>query len=238
MDLDELIRTELTAQAERAPDADAVLAGVPARARARRQRRLLGGAAAAAILAAAVPAVALRPGPDSPPAAGGVIERCLADAAERPATLRGGRVLVTFGDRDGRLVWIGGDGFDMYCPVGRDGLPTGFTYLDRKPAGVPAARGYLAAGPAVELAMGSNSAPDHDGPWPSAAADAAGRVSREVRRVVLRWTGAPPVRAALDGPYFLGRVTVTGPYARLDSLPEVSAYDGTGRLLGRVAGQR
>lgn len=62
MDLDELIRTELTAQAGRAPDARAVLAGVPARARTRRHRRVaaVAAAAAAAVLAAAVPYAALR----------------------------------------------------------------------------------------------------------------------------------------------------------------------------------
>ena len=62
MDLDELIRTELTAQAGRAPDARAVLAGVPARARTRRHRRVaaVAAAAAAAVRAAAAPYAALR----------------------------------------------------------------------------------------------------------------------------------------------------------------------------------
>lgn len=56
MDLDELIRASLREQAGRAPDADAVLAGVPARARARRRRRIAVPAVAVlAVLAAAVP---------------------------------------------------------------------------------------------------------------------------------------------------------------------------------------
>ena len=194
MDLDELIRTELAAQADRAPDAEAVLAGVPARARARRRRRVL-LAAAGAVLAVAVPAVALRPGPDPAPAAsapaGGLIERCLASVPERPATLRAGRVLVTFADRDGRLVWISADGYDLRCPVGRDGRPAGLTVLERHHAGVPVPRGYLPAGTAVALTAGSYGTPDHDGSWPAAAADVAGRVSPQVRRVVVRWTGAP-----------------------------------------------
>jgi hypothetical protein len=61
VDLDELIRTELTAQASHAPDPASVLAGVPARARARRHRRIaVAAAAAAVVLATALPYAAVR----------------------------------------------------------------------------------------------------------------------------------------------------------------------------------
>jgi hypothetical protein len=54
MDLDDLIRTELTDQASYAPDPHAVLAGVPARARARRHRLVAAAAVAAVAVALAV----------------------------------------------------------------------------------------------------------------------------------------------------------------------------------------
>jgi hypothetical protein len=88
MDLDDLIRTELTAQAERAPDAGPVLAGARVRHRARRRNRLVAtGAAVAAVLAIAVPYATLdRPGPGGPTVAGSPTPTAPTPTSPPPAT--------------------------------------------------------------------------------------------------------------------------------------------------------
>lgn len=239
MDLDQLIRAEFSAQAERAPDAAAVLAGVPARARARRQRRaVLGAVAAAALLAAAVPVTALRPDPappttHQPPSDADVLRSCLGRAPallDRPPTQ--GRVLVTLADDRGYAAWVGGGDYDLPdCMFDRSGAPAGGPATKLYPRGVRPPRGYLPDGTPYALQDGGVG----DGGRSYTTAYASGRVSRQVRRLVIRWPRLPPAEAVLDGPYFLARVSVDGVLWRPADRPEsVTAYDGAGRVLGRT----
>lgn len=133
MDLDDLIRTELTAQAERAPDARAVLAGIPARARSRRRRHLaaVAGAAAAAVLAAAVPYAVLRADPAPPAAPQPSISVPLSWAPTwKPAGLRetirsvnGNRMEGRFATGPGPVIsWSVGDGSDLRTVLEGPGL--------------------------------------------------------------------------------------------------------------------
>jgi len=252
MDLDELIRAELAAQAERAPDAAAVLAGVPARAHARRRTRAALTAAAtaataAAVLAATVPYAVLHAGPATPatgPAPGrtvlsdrALLERCLPPGtADRART----RVLVTHADERGYLAWLGGPTTDRYCAVGWDGTvdrrASGGESSHERPADAP--RGWRPAGTGAQRRCASGSMLETDPATRRRLVGemACGLVSREVGRVVVRWDGAPAVDATLAGPYWLARVTVEGRDAVLAGEPTVEAYDARGRLLSRVAG--
>ena len=238
MDLDQLIRAELTAQAEAAPDAAAVLAGVPARARARARRRLVAGAVAVAV-AAAVPVAALRPGPAGdaarPPARSmlpeaEIVASCLrrAPALSERSAAAPGRVLAVFADRRGYLAWVGGRNYDLPdCLFGWDGIAAGGP-ATKVYATEPPPRGYLPDRTPYAVHDGGVG----DGGRDHTTAYATGRVSRQVRRLVLRWPGFPPVEAVLAGPYFAGRATADG-LVRVpgDGAPAVTAYDAAGRVL-------
>jgi hypothetical protein len=267
VDLDELIHTELAAQADRAPDAAAVLAGVPARARARRRTRLaLGGAAAAAVLAAGIPYAALRgdpaaPAPPPPPSAAEriglpervVVDRCRsvvapayasyppppgAPSPSAPPRLEGGRVLAVHRDERGYLVWVAGPGFDWHCAFRPDSALDADETRDRNPGGpiFSRPRDYLPAGTGAQLEVQSDGGAltkNRAGQWLISVA-ASGLVSPGVRRVLVRWTGAPPVAATVEGPYWVVRVTIVLPrVSGPGPNPRVDAYDGAGRLVKR-----
>lgn len=264
MDLDDLIRTELTAQAEHAPDAGTVLAGARERHRVRRRNRLIAAvSAAAAVLAIAIPYATLgRPGtpntagtrtpaPTPTPTAltsyqGHRIASDTEIAARCLPGHPGAEVVTVFADQYGWSAYVADAKarvYNGYCPYTWSGKTAFPPTIQDAP---PVSGGYLPAGqlvsPASTGALFTDINVIRDGVNPGAhptgyawLVTADGRVSPEVRRLVLRW-GHYSAEVPIHGPYWMGRIVI--PLATPTGNPDpkatfrVDAFDAAGRLLG------
>ena len=248
MDLDELIRSELTAQAARAPDPTAVLAGARTRGQdGRRRRTVVGAAAAAAVLAAGIPYAALRGGDDPAGSAPArtmlpdveLIDRCAARApayVHHQVTKAELRVLARTADERGYSVWVGNSTWSVAdCAfrwdggddgVGGDLLRDGTMSL-----------GYLPDRAVVELDRQlADAYPVLPDVRPAGAyLLVRGQVARGVTRVVVRAPGHPPVDATLSGPFWIARV-LGGVYRGRNHSVVIEAYDQYGGELKTIAG--
>jgi hypothetical protein len=249
MDLDHLIRSELSAQAEHAPDAGTVLAGARERHRVRRRNRLVAAvSAAAAVLAIAVPYATLgRPGtPDTAgtrtpaptpaptaltsyqghpiPSDAEIAARCLPGHP-------GAEVVTVFADQYGWSAYVADRTarvYNEYCPYTWSGKTAFPPTIQNAP---PVTGGYLPAGQLVKTDGDASSFTDidviRDGVNPGAHPTgyawlvvADGRVSPEVRRLVLHWS-TYSADVPIYGPYWMGRVVI--PLATPTGNPDQSA---------------
>lgn len=237
MDLDELIRSELTAQAARAADPTAVLAGVADRRGARRRRRRTVTAGIAVIAAVAVPYGLVRASDSfrlgtstAAGTAGTATPAVLSDAElvrdcmERaPAGPGEGQLLVRLTDRRGVVAWIGVGRWDIpACAFAPAGRPSGTPGAAKGPQ---PARGYLPAGSPAQVDYAQYGVSGRPGAGENTAT-AAGRVPPGARRVVVRWSGLPPATVTPTGPYWLAR---SWGVIEAPGDPVATAYDAAGK---------
>lgn len=231
---------DLPPAARDAARARTVAAVTPPAAPARRWIPLAAAAGLAAVVAASAVAVAAyRSDPAPTPAAtasptGPSRARLLAECARytrldalarRLGDTSPTQVRAVWQDRYGYQLSIGSAKMLAVCSFAPDGTPL-------PGAGSSGAySGYLdRPGEAIVVGMYGTA---------SAARDrlgyfVTGRVRRGVARVVVTWPGAAPVTAALEGPYFIARVTFPG-QTGVDRRAEIVAYDAAGTALGRYS---
>jgi hypothetical protein len=165
----------------------------------------------------------------TPPADGVLLAKCRAgDGPADGAKAQAARVRVVFADQAGYLVWIGTTGFDRLCAYrwdgGRDDRQVGGL------AGSTASTDYInGSGGLVSLAASSEDRGSDQ------IMTIEGVVSRDVRRVDVRWAGRPATRAAVHEQFFLARriePTAAGASPPLDEGCLLEAYNAQGQPIG------
>jgi hypothetical protein len=160
--------------------------------------------------------------------------------------LAGARVLVSFTDGWGRIALAGQPGLYALCSVDNSGTLDS-TETRRNVQGIPPGMYPTPGDPAwgndvvrlgtyVDWGSVQPIGLQTDGPDNPYRYSVSGTVRADVARVTITWTGHPPVRAALDNGFFLGKLEISP--AGEKSLPAlgfvVRAYDAAGHLLGTL----
>jgi hypothetical protein len=233
---------ELPAPARDRIRAAAVARVDAARTPSRRWLPLAAAAAAVAVVGGSALAVAGRPptpagpvatatpgptGRQLPPDAA-LAGRCARDSDSGAAGLR-----AAFADERGYLVWVAGAEWTALCAYRWDGTPDGD--VARGPSRridpqVPATGYAPADGAHVTLDL-TRKLVERSVPA-RAQLVFLGQVARDVARVELSWSGHGTARAAVRGPYYLGRVLAPPDRGGLPELRgSVTAYGPDGRPL-------
>lgn len=136
------------------------------------------------------------------------------------------RVKALFHDRYGYLIEIRTAKLDFTCDMSPTGAVLNGSGGSSDP-GLGSELGYITRpGIAIEVTEYGSATPARQ----LGGVRVAGHVRRGVDRVMVTWPGQPPVRAALNGPFFIARVAVSGRFAQLRGV--AVAYDAAGHKLG------
>jgi hypothetical protein len=164
-----------------------------------------------------------------PPADAALLTRCKAGGQPKEQAKAGAaRFRVAFADPAGYLVWIGAPGFDRVCAYRWDGsVDSGL--VGSMVAATSASTDYLNGTGGLVILVGLSGLQGRDRVM---AVD--GVVSRDVRRVVIRWAGRPATEAAVHEQFFLARRTEpasTQPPSPLDDGCLLQAFNAQGRMV-------
>ncbi len=193
------------------------------------------------------------PGPTDPAS---LLQRCIAGSlvvgpsAVRPTS---GSVRVLFEDRYGYLLQVVGPTYSMLCGFDREGRNIG----PGSPGAPSAGSGYLpddsteavstqewgnysggvvkyylpSQSPGVPIPGTATRIPLDPGPETRYA---IGVIRRDVAELEVTWAGAAPVRAAINGPFWLARAALPPGHHATETPADVVAYDRAGNVVGRT----
>jgi hypothetical protein len=164
-----------------------------------------------------------------PPADAALLAKCRAGGTpEDRAKAEAARFRVAFADPAGYVAWIGAAGFDRVCAYRWDGsVDTGL--VGSMVAATSASTDYLNGTGGVAVLVGLSGLQGRDRVM---AVD--GVVSRDVRRVVIRWAGRPPTEAAVHEQFFLARRVEPGgtqPSSPFGDGCLLQAFNAQGRMV-------
>ncbi len=198
----------------------------------------------------------------APPDRAALLATCVAAAQERPGSappsLAGSRVRALLTDDQGSLLYFGNaraagvcrisaDGDVLSSANGSTGGYPGYLPPEHRPASAERWGNMpVDAAGARFRCVPSTPAPD-GGPTRCAVAEgspvtsepapliryAVGNVRAGVVRLTVTWAGAPPVEAAVEGPYFAARVILPPGDHPAEGPAEIVAYDAAGVEVGR-----